>query len=325
MAELFAQHRLGETRLALWRGGRLDAMGMARDGDGAVAGERWCVQLRRRSGDRGFASAPSGEEILVAPWPAAGTEGALWIVDIKRQAWPEPGRQRLAKAVPVGPGSAPGRIGAPCPRPAIAGQAGPAAAHWPEPVAEAWDQAFEEAELGRVGFNGGTLHFTPTPAFVAVDVDGDGPDLAVAAARELARRIRLWGIGGPVVADLPVHTRDERQRAAAALDHGLAGLSFERTAVNGFGLIEIVLPRIGPSILERARLQPDATDALRLLWQAIAEPHPGAIDLVCRPAVARWLDDRRDLVVEAARRSGRPLHLVAEPRAGAGHLAFPHS
>lgn len=324
MAELFLGRRIGERRAALWQDGALVVMQVARAGDGALAGSRWGARLLRRAGPRGIARLPGGEEVLVEPWPAGLPEGASAEIEIMRQAWPEPGRPRLARARPLGAASGEGPLGADAdpfaPLRALADHIrdGP----WPAEVAEAWEAAWEEAALGRVRMDGGSLSFTPTPAFVAVDVDGTGAGLAVAAAAAVARYVRLWGLGGGVVVDLPVRSRAERQAAADALDAGLAGQAFERTAVNGFGLLQIVLPRRGPSILERARLQPEAGSALALLEAAAAEPRAApALDLVAAPAVAQWLDRHPQLIAEAAAAAGRPLRVVADRDAGSGHVA----
>lgn len=324
LAELFLGRRIGERRAGLWHDGGLVAMQVARAGDGAVAGSRWGARLLRRTGPRGIARLPGGEEVLVEPWPTQYPEGALAEVEIMRQAWPEPGRPRLARARSLGPAIVEGPLGADAdpfaPLRALADHIRSDA--WPAEVAEAWDTAWEEAALGRVRIAGGSLHFTPTPAFVAVDVDGTGAGLAVDAAAAVARYVRLWGLGGGVVVDLPVRSRAERQAAADAIDSGLAGQGFERTAVNGFGLLQIVLPRRGPSILERARLQPEVGAALALLAAAVAEPRaaPG-LDLVAAPAVAQWLDRHPELMAEAAAAAGRPLRITSDRDAGTGHVA----
>lgn len=321
MAEIFIEQRIGETRAAVCEAGGLIEMHVARDGDGAAVESRWGARLKTRLGGRGIALLHSGEELLVEPWPAGFTEGALVELRITRQAWREPGRNRLAKARPLGPAS---RMDLLQPAPdmlaRLKARGFDTADGWPQNIAAAWDEAWEAAELGLLPIAHGSLSFTPTPAGVAVDVDGTGPTLVVDAATAVARAVRLWGLGGSILIDLPTRSKADRQAAAAAVDAGLAGLPFERTTVNGFGLLQLVVPRHGPSILERARLERDATAALGLLMTAAAEPRPGALAIIARPEVAYWLQKRPHLLAEAARRAGRRLDVVADPMAKEGHV-----
>ena len=65
----------------------------------------------------------------------------------------------------------------------------------------------------------------------------------MAGAAAAARAIRRLGIGGSIGIDLPtLAAQAERQAAAAALDAVLPQ-PFERTAVNGFGFLQIVRRR----------------------------------------------------------------------------------
>jgi hypothetical protein len=315
LAEAFLTHALGETRVAIVEDGELVEMRIDRVGDGLAAGAIVRARLTARAGVRGFADA-AGETLLVEPWPAGATEGAEAVLEVCRAAWREPGRDRLAKARP-----APGATAAPpIPLDARLAAAGYRVRRtWPDTIADRWAEAFEAATLGRFAFASGALLFTPTAAFTAVDVDGAEPN-PVEALRALARAVRLWGLGGSVVIDLPAASRADRQAAAAALDRSLAGWSFERTAVNGFGLLQLVLPRTGPSILERARLERAATAAIALLEAAAREPRPGRLCLVASPPVARWLDRQPDLVAALARQTGRAVDVIADPMAGEGHV-----
>lgn len=307
----------GEQRLALVSEGQLAAMRIARDGDGLAAGAVLDARLTKRAGMRGFAEA-GGQQLLVQPWPSGSSEGATVRLEIQRAAWTEPGRERLAKARPAP--TAPTRCA-----PTLEEQAATAGAimrpGWPDHLAEQWDDAFQHATLGRWLFPGGTLNLQPTPAFLAVDVDGESPE-PVAACTALARLIRLWDLSGSIVVDLPGADRAARQSAAAAIDAGLAGQPFERTAINGFGLMQIVLPRRGPSMLERAMLDRAGTAAIALLAAALREPRPGALRLEAAPPIARWLTTRPHLVASLARASGRPVDVAANPVAGKGHVAI---
>src|SRR6187397_3187227 len=89
---------------------------------------------------------------------------------------------------------------------------------------------------------------------ILIDVDGNLPaaELAVAGARAAAAAIRRHGIGGSIGIDLPtVDSKATRLAAAKAID-ALLPKPFERTAVNGFGFLQIVRPRTHASQLEMA-------------------------------------------------------------------------
>jgi hypothetical protein len=101
----------------------------------------------------------------------------------------------------------------------------------------------------------------------------------------------------------------------------MGALPFERTAINGYGLLQVVRPRTRPSILERALLMRDEADAIALVALASREPRPGRLRIVARPAVARLLKARADLIAAAAGIAGRPVDVVAEATAGTGHVA----
>ena len=102
----------------------------------------------------------------------------------------------------------------------------------------------DEARTGVVTFAGGELRISPTPAMTLIDVDGylEPDELAVLGAAEAARAIRRLDIGGSIGIDLPTASgKAARQAAAAAID-GALPRPFERTAVNGFGFVQIVRP-----------------------------------------------------------------------------------
>src|SRR6185369_7327824 len=118
-----------------------------------------------------------------------------------------------------------------------------------------WDDVIEQARSGTVQFAGGELRLSPTPAMTLIDVDGylAPDDLAVLGAAEAAKAIRRLDIGGSIGIDLPTAgSKAARQAAAAAIDQHLPQ-PFERTAVNGFGFVQIVRPRLRASLVELAQ------------------------------------------------------------------------
>ncbi|MGZ9103479.1 MAG: hypothetical protein ACXW3Y_11415, partial [Rhodoplanes sp.] len=164
---------------------------------------------------------------------------------------------------------------------------------WPSPTdrleALGWSDLIDEARNGIIAFAGGELRVAVTPAMTLIDVDGHlSPEpLALAGVEAAARAIRRHGIGGSIGIDLPtIGGKAARQAVAGAVDAILAQ-PFERTAVNGFGFLQIVRPRRHASLFELAADRP-AFEARALLRRAARET--GAITLVAHPALLAALE-----------------------------------
>jgi len=95
---------------------------------------------------------------------------------------------------------------------------------------------------------------------------------------------------------------------------------FERTAVNGFGFVQIVRPRPRASLPEIVRADLALTAALALLRTA-ARGH-GPRRLVAAPAVVARLETRPDWIEALARAAGGTVALRADPELAisAGHV-----
>src|SRR3546814_14016409 len=103
-----------------------------------------------------------------------------------------------------------------------------------------------------------------------IDIDGEGDPLALAkaGAAAAAHVVRCCDVGGSIGIDFPsLPGRAERQAIDALIDT-LLPQPFERTAVNGFGFLQIVRRRERPSLIEQVRFDTVATDAALLLRQA---------------------------------------------------------
>ncbi len=318
LAEAFLSARTGEVRAAVMEKGRLAEMHVERWTDGFPAGS--VVGGRLRPGRMAIAC---GQPIRLADVPPSLSEGMLAAVKVTRAAVPERHRRKPAEGRVLGPAPAEGLL-APVPPLAerLAARGMLVREAWPDEVAEAWQDAWTEAELGEIRIPRGRLSLVPTPAGVAVDVDGEGPPhpLSVGAVEILAGVIRRFGIGGLVLLDLPALGRAERQDVAARLDVALGRLRFERTAINGFGLLQLVLPRTGPSVLERAWFARGESLALDLVDAAVRDPRPGALRIVAPPQAAAVLSAHPDLVASAARAAGRPIDVLAMAPILGGHV-----
>ena len=260
-------------------------------------------------GRRGIAELDGDAEALVEPLAPSLTEGAAFRAEILREAIAESGRDKLAKARAT---DAPLRAG-----PKLAERLGrfvEPPVHGPDRFEEAaWSELLEQAATGEVPFDGGALRMSLTPAMTLFDVDGRLPPagLARAGAAAAARAIRRFGIGGSIGIDLPTMPgRADRQAAAAAVDATLPQ-PFERTAVNGFGFLQVVRRRERPSIPEIVRADPGAAAARALLRRA--GRLQGKVAIHAAPRVILQLKARPLWLEELARRTGGEALLFPNP------------
>jgi hypothetical protein len=240
-------------------------------------------------GRRGIATLADGSEVLIEPLFKV-TEGAAIRVEIMREAIAEPGALKRAK----------GRIthAAPCDGPGLATRIGPhriVGVHEVDALeAAGWSECLEEAASGVVAFPGGTLRIALTPAMTLIDIDGDD---AIAGASATGQAIRRLGLTGNIGIDLPtVAGKAERQAIAAAFDAALPQ-PFERTAVNGFGFLQIIRPRFKASLCEHVQHDRAGAGARALLRAAQRSGIMGAAEIVadakviavieCNPS---WID-----------------------------------
>ena len=320
VATALIEFGIGETRALVLEHGTVVEAHIERAGDGLRCGDVWDARLTTilLAGRRGIVRA-GVEEALLEPLPPTLTEGALVRVEISREALPEAGRPRVAKARATGKaGPVPGPVSA---GPSLAARlqargfaCRTLAQHGPDELEGAgWSEAVEIAATGHVTFDGGLLTISPTPAMTVIDVDGPLPPAALArrAAVAAAHAIRRFDITGSIGIDFPGTDRAVRGELAALLDEHLPA-PFERTAINGFGFVQIVRPRLRASLIERVRGEPVATAALALLRRAGRSIGRGPRTLVAAPAVVAWLGDRSALVDELAVQLGTPVRLQAD-------------
>src|SRR3546814_5648995 len=78
-----------------------------------------------------------------------------------------------------------------------------------------------------------------------------------------------------------------------------------------------------PSLIEQVRFDPIATDAALLLRQAERVVGAGPLQLTARPAVADAIEAHPGWITDLARRTGRPVWLVADAQMkGGGHAQY---
>ena len=310
MAEWLYEQGIGEDRAILVEQGEILEAAIELPGtlrSGRVAEGRLTSILV--PGRRGIVRI-GGTDALIEPLPARLSEGQALRVEIVREAIGEEGRLKLAKC----------RISEDEPRPgpslaerigSFARDDGPGPDRFEQ---SGWSELLEEAASGEILFAGGSLRMSLTPAMTLFDVDGALPpaDLAAAGAQAAGRAIRRLGITGSIGIDLPTMAgRNERQRAAAALDSVLPQ-PFERTAVNGFGFLQVVRKRERASIPEIVRSDPVGAAARALLRKAERAQGAGERVLTAAPAVIARIEAEACWIAELERRTGAAAILRAE-------------
>lgn len=305
---------IGEHRAALVAHGRIIAARIEWPGALAAGLVGDAALISRASGSaRGTARFPNGEEALVDRLPRDASEGAAIRLAVTRPALAERGRRKLARTVPTD--------AAPCPAPTLFEQL-EIEGFPPRRVRRIegdWDDLWQEAWDGEVAFSGGSLVFAATPAMVLVDVDGVllPRELALAAVTPLAEALRRFDLAGSIGIDFPtLPAKDDRRAVDRALAEALADWPHERTAINGFGLVQIVARMERASLLHRIGGQRMSAAARRLLRQAESVEAPGALLLRAHPGVVAALRD--EWRTELARRTGRQLRIEADPALAPG-------
>lgn len=307
MPEWLIERGIGETRAALIDGGEILQARVELEG-GVPAGSILPARLVSigTNGRNALACDEIGREYLLPRGAPGITEGATLNIEITREEIPgaEPWKRSLAKLSdqPIRRASAlDERLG---------GRVLPP--HNDELGAAGWDELIDEARSGIVSFAGGELRISATPAMTLIDVDGFLPpdELAVQGAAEAVRAVRRLDIGGSIGIDLPTAgSKAVRQAAAEAVDADLP-LPFERTAVNGFGFVQIVRPRHRASLVELAQDRA-AFEARALLRRTALEP-AGSKRLVGHPAVITVLETHLHWRDALARQVGGAVELRAD-------------
>lgn len=308
---------IGESRAVLIEGGEIVEAVIelpGPHGPGAIVSAN-LIKVQQ-PGRRGLVRLDYGAEALLSPIPAGVTEGSSLNVEIVREPLPDAARLKRAK---VRPADSPPR-----PAPSLAERLGasPHPLTGPDLFEQAgWSELLEQALTGEVTFPGGSLTMSLTPAMTLFDVDGliEPAALAVAGARAAGQAIRRFGLGGSIGIDLPtLPAKSERQAAAEALDAVLPQ-PFERTAVNGFGFLQVVRRRDRRSIPEIVQADPIGSAARALLRRA-ERAGPGPLILTAAPEVtARIIPDWQEAL---ERRTGGGVALRADETLSisAGHV-----
>lgn len=321
MTELWIDDAPGERRAALVENGRIVEIHIQRTGHFAL-GELGQGRIASKSVAGVYLATDDGRELSIRKH-VAEPEGARVTFEVIREAIAEPGLIKLAEARLIA-------------EPALQRRDWEAHLDGLGAVSRLQhdiSEAFDVALAGVTKAGDAVISFQRTKAGLVFDIDGSGDPLAInlAAATEIARLLRLYQVGAMVMIDfIAVDSKAARQAIAEAFDAATAldPRPFERTAVNGFGMMQVVRARPTPSVLDhlfgtRIASLSDETQALWLLREACQSTGFGARTVTAKPAVAAMLmlPSWRPLVTEAERLIGARLSIVADAQMnGYGHV-----
>jgi len=292
LPEWLIEDGIGETRAALIENGEIVEARVRRDGvtpAGTILDARLVAVAPRVAVEAG------GEQFLMPRGVSGISEGSRLRIEVVREALggTENWKRGLARRTEEEPRPAP-----------------PLAEGTPGHV-DGWDEVLDEARSGIVSFDGGELRIEPTAAMTMIDVDGWlVPDkLAQMGAWAAARAIRRLDIGGPTGIDFPtLKGREARQQVDSVLAEYLPAPA-ERTAMNGFGFVQVVRPRSRASLIDLAADRP-AFEARALLRRAGTEI--GATRLAAHPSVVRVLEGQQGWLDRLARQVGGEVTLRSD-------------
>ena len=309
MAERYVEEGIGENRHILVENGRI-ALARVDWGETLIAGSRVRAKIvqRKRQDSRALAQADTGEAILLRNLPPECSEGSEVTVHILRAPTREAGRDKPAQGHLT---DEPPRRWTHLERMRANGHEMRSVRRFP---VEGWDDVVEMALTGRAEFAGGSITASPTPAMTLIDVDGHLPPLALslAAVPVIADMLEKLDLRGSIGIDFPtLTTKDERRQVDEALGEALRTYPCERTAMNGFGFVQLVGRVDGPSILHRYAAARTGACARLVLRRAEALEGPGVTLLTVHPAIKAKLTP--EWLGELQRRTGRPVRIETEP------------
>lgn len=319
MTEWLYEDGIGEERAILVKNGKIIAARIERHG-GIKSGLIAQAQLVARvvAGTRGIVKFADGREALLSPLPKSLDEGASLMVEVTRTAIDESSRFKLP-VVKAAPDKA--QRDAPTLLEQIGRSASLCHTHDADRFEEhGWSELLNQARTGHVAFAGGALQISLTPAITLIDVDGDlaPAPLAFAAAVAAAQAIRRLDLQGNIGVDFPtLAAKTDRRATAEAFDTAMTG-PFERTAINGFGFMQILMRRTRQSTPEMLQYRSALAEGLALLRRAGRDCGIGAMRLVGHPVVLAQIETHPDWTALLSRRTGRPVSLRADAQLAIG-------
>jgi ribonuclease G len=323
----------GEDRWALVEAEHVVELHVRRDGQ-AIAGETGTARLTSTGAGGNFLIDENDSTILLRNRVSV-PEGSAIPYRITRSAIAEPGHIKSAEAVLLEP-DAPSMSRDAAWQASIAHGRDDLNFDTPKPanLSHLFDPILVGAvQSGPMEKNGAMISFERTKAGLIFDVDGTGNAVAIncAAATEIARLLRLYQVGGSVLIDfISMANKGERLAVGEAFDAASVTdpRPYERTAINGFGLLQIVRPRPRPSVIDMIFgteiNQPSVeTQGLWLIRNAAQSSGIGPRSIMAATKVATWLQhrNRTGILDQATKIIGAPISIIADPSiSGYGHV-----
>lgn len=324
MREIWRDDAPGERQAALVEDGNVVEILIQRETLWAL-GECGSGRIDRKTPAGAYVIADDGSELLLRS-KIGVPEGAHVLFEVTREAMAEPGRNKPPEILLRDhlPDPLPGKEVLWDARLASLGQ----------PVTKgSTAECFDLAIAGQSQLGDATVSFQRTKAGLVFDVDGIGDAFAInrIAAAEIARILRLYQVGAMVMIDfVSMESKAQRTQIAEIFDASSAEDSrpFERTAVNGYGMMQVVRARPRPSVLDhlfgtRIAALSVETQTYWLLRAVAQSSGFGPRTVTARPDVAILLQSERwaELRAQAMRLAGAEMRVVAdETTAGYGHV-----
>jgi hypothetical protein len=324
LTDIWRDDAPGERRAAFVENGNIVEIHIQRDALWAL-GECGAGRIDRKTPSGAYVIADDNSELLLRSKMGA-PEGARIMFEVTREAIAEPGRNKPPEVI-LREGVCEPLMGKDAlwdARMASLGQSIIKAS-----IAEGFDIAIAgQSQVGDV-----TISFQRTKAGLVFDIDGIGDAFAInmVAATEIARLLRLYQVGAMVLIDfVSMESKAQRTQIAEAFDAAsvLDPRPFERTAINGYGMMQVVRARPRPSVLDqlfgtRIAALSEETQAYWLL-RTVAESHGfGVRSVTARPEVATLLQSEGWAAWRAAavRLAGADMVVVADEKVtGYGHV-----
>lgn len=324
LTDIWRDDAPGERRAAVVENENIVEIHIQRDALWAL-GECGVGRIDRKTPSGAYVVADDGSTLLLRGKTNA-LEGARVMFEVTREAISEPGRIKPPEIMLRDSAGNPpiGKDALLDARLASLGQSA---------INASITEGFDVAIAGRSIVGDVTISFQRTKAGLVFDIDGIGDAFAInlVAATEIARLLRLYQVGAMVLIDfVSMESKAQRTQIAEAFDAAsvLDPRSFERTAINGYGMMQVVRARPRPSVLDqlfgtRIAALSDETQAYWLLRAVAQSSGFGARTVATRPEVATLLQSERWATwrAQAVRLAGADMQVVADEKAaGYGHV-----
>jgi hypothetical protein len=321
LPEIWRDDAPGERRAALVENGNIVEIHIQRDALWAL-GETGTGRIDRKTRSGAYVVTDEGQELLLRS-KIGNPEGARVTFQVTREAIAEPGRIKPAEIALRDSGCA-----QPSQKDALWDVRLTAFA---QPVISA--SIADGFDIALSGLGSVIISFQRTKAGLVFDVDGMGSafDINQVAAAEIARLLRLYQVGAMVMIDfVSMEAKAQRTQIAEIFDTASRSDArpFERTAINGYGLMQVVRARPRPSVLDhlfgtRVAALSDETQVYWLLRAVAQSSGFGARTVTARPDVAALLESQNWALwrAQAVRAAGADMLMVADEKAtGYGHV-----